>query len=197
MRRHGAFDFRRTRAAIFVFALPLAGCTGPGLCVHGKNWPFKIGTDPQARDVSLAPEEATIDELRSFPHVERPASGRIAPVELTTYVLRDVELRSFQRAPDGDVHAVLADEHGHTIIVEAAPPFCADKNSPFYDSIARVRTVVDAEIPNAMMGWRKRTVSLAGVGYFDSLHGQMGVAPNGIELHPILAICFGRACRLP
>src|ERR1019366_2704804 len=26
---------------------------------------------------------------------------------------------------------------------------------------------------------------------------QMGVAPNGIELHPVLAMCFGRGCALP
>jgi hypothetical protein len=25
-----------------------------------------------------------------------------------------------------------------------------------------------------------------GVGFFDSVHGQPGVAPNGIELHPVL-----------
>ncbi len=29
---------------------------------------------------------------------------------------------------------------------------------------------------------------LIGVGFFDRLHGQMGVAPNGIELHPVLSV---------
>ena len=32
--------------------------------------------------------------------------------------------------------------------------------------------------------------TLIGVGFFDRLHGQMGVAPNGIELHPVLNIVF-------
>ena len=31
------------------------------------------------------------------------------------------------------------------------------------------------------------TVTLTGVGYFDPIHGQSGVAPNGIELHPVLS----------
>lgn len=31
---------------------------------------------------------------------------------------------------------------------------------------------------------------IIGVGFFDRLHGQMGVAPNGIELHPVLNIVF-------
>jgi hypothetical protein len=35
-----------------------------------------------------------------------------------------------------------------------------------------------------------------GVGFFDRIHGQTGIAPNGIELHPILGICFGQNCSL-
>jgi hypothetical protein len=35
--------------------------------------------------------------------------------------------------------------------------------------------------------------SIVGVGFFDVIHGQRGVAPNGIELHPVLGICFGMA----
>lgn len=31
-------------------------------------------------------------------------------------------------------------------------------------------------------------IQVSGVGFFDELHGQTGVAPNGIELHPVLSI---------
>jgi len=34
-------------------------------------------------------------------------------------------------------------------------------------------------------------VTITGVGFFDFLHGQTGVAPNGIELHAVLDIQFG------
>jgi hypothetical protein len=33
-------------------------------------------------------------------------------------------------------------------------------------------------------------VDVTGVPEFDALHGQTGVAPNGIELHPVLNINF-------
>jgi len=33
-------------------------------------------------------------------------------------------------------------------------------------------------------------VQIKGVGMFDFLHGQTGVAPNGIELHPVLDVIF-------
>jgi len=36
---------------------------------------------------------------------------------------------------------------------------------------------------------------VTGVGFFDFLHGQTGVAPNGIELHPLLDISFGASVR--
>jgi hypothetical protein len=30
------------------------------------------------------------------------------------------------------------------------------------------------------------SATVTGVGFFDVIHGQTGVAPNGIELHPVL-----------
>jgi hypothetical protein len=167
------------------------------MCIHGKNWIYKTGIDPQAGAVDFTLVPTTIDELRAIPAVKRPDQGRILPVETTTYVLRDVELKLFQRALDGDVHLVVADEHGHSMIVEAAPPFCTDAKSPWRKQIEAVRAVVDKEIPMAVTGFPRRTVSLAGPGYFDPLHGQTGVAPNGIELHPVMSICFGKGCTLP
>jgi hypothetical protein len=195
---------RRTRTrtlAMCVAAVAAAccvSCTGPGLCVHGENWIFKVGTDRQHGDVSLVPVPTTIDQLRAFPHVDRPADrSRIPPVEVTTWVVRDVTITSFQRSPDGDVHMVLADEHGHTIIAEATPPFCTPDESPWGRQIAKVRKEIDREIPMAGMGWRTWVVSMSGIGYLDYLHGQLGVAENGIEIHPVLSICFGRGCTLP
>jgi hypothetical protein len=31
-------------------------------------------------------------------------------------------------------------------------------------------------------------VRITGVGFFDYIHGQHGVAPNGVELHPVLNV---------
>ena len=33
-------------------------------------------------------------------------------------------------------------------------------------------------------------VHVTGIGFFDFLHRQDGVAPNGVELHPVLSISF-------
>jgi hypothetical protein len=37
------------------------------------------------------------------------------------------------------------------------------------------------------------SATIAGVGFFDQIHGQTGVAPNGIELHPVVS--FSGKCE--
>jgi hypothetical protein len=39
-------------------------------------------------------------------------------------------------------------------------------------------------------GQSTNTFAVVGVGYFDPAHGQVGRAPNNIEIHPILSISF-------
>jgi hypothetical protein len=41
--------------------------------------------------------------------------------------------------------------------------------------------------------WLCPRATVTGVAFFDFLHGQSGVPPNGIELHPVL----GFACLSP
>jgi hypothetical protein len=36
--------------------------------------------------------------------------------------------------------------------------------------------------------------TITGVAFFDDLHGQRGVAPHGIELHPVLALSSTSTC---
>jgi hypothetical protein len=35
-----------------------------------------------------------------------------------------------------------------------------------------------------------RAIPVRGIGFFDRLHEQIGVAPNGLELHPMLGLGF-------
>jgi hypothetical protein len=181
----------------FAVVASTIGAQGCAVCIHSPQWAYKTGMDSEARGISLVPVPTTIDSLLAIPHVKRPSNGRIAPAELTTYELRDVTITSFQRAADGDIHMVLNDEHGHTLIAEATPPSCTDATSPWRAQIAAVRATLDEVVGPSVLVWGRWTVSLAGVGFMDSAHGQPGVASNGMEIHPILAICFGEGCTLP
>jgi len=39
-----------------------------------------------------------------------------------------------------------------------------------------------------VQGPKQIRVRVTGILFFDRLHGQIGVAPNGVELHPVLDI---------
>lgn len=76
---------------------------------------------------------------------------------------------------DSDLHLVLSDGK-QTMIAEAPDPACVPVAVPLRRrQMAGVRRVV-----------RLCRAVIVGVAFFDFLHGQTGVAPNGIELHPIL-----------
>jgi hypothetical protein len=80
------------------------------------------------------------------------------------------------------------------MIAEAPSPSCVGSNSPFLSHIRGVRSfLTDRFHPSSVWDGGHRPVQVTGVGYFDFLHGQSGVAPNGIEPHPILAIKVGSA----
>ena len=63
--------------------------------------------------------------------------------------------------------------------------------SPFSANIANARAKFDAKFTATPVFQPVSVpVRIKGVGFFDFIHGQTGVAPNGIELHPILDIDF-------
>ena len=76
------------------------------------------------------------------------------------------------------------------MIVEMPHPDCVGATSPFKAAISAARSALDQDIPSDnQLKTASIPVRVYGVG-FDSLHGQIGVAPNGIELHPVLRIEF-------
>jgi hypothetical protein len=81
---------------------------------------------------------------------------------------------------DSDLHLVIEDGANH-MIAEAASPTCNAIATP-----AR-----RLQMKNARTSARLCTNAvITGVAFWDFKHGQTGVAPNAIELHPIL----GFAC---
>jgi hypothetical protein len=79
---------------------------------------------------------------------------------------------------DGDLHLVLQDTAGRTMIAESPLTSCGRSAT-----LHRQRQIAVARTGVRLCS----RASVSGVAFFDFQHGQTGVAPNGIELHPILA----------
>ena len=172
--------------------------TAPGQC-GVERWSVKTGTDPDAGQVALSlVTPTTIATMRGWPKPGTiPSNNRIAPYETTVWVIT-ATLTQYKLEEDSDYHLVLQDEAGSTIIAEVACPCCVGASSPFAHLIGSARAQFDARFtPTGSFQSANIPVQVIGVGMFDFLHGQTGVAPNGIELHPVLDIKFLTNLRTP
>ncbi len=167
---------------------------------------MKTGVDTQAAAVTLTPTVAAIADLVALPAPADPDTipDRLAPTEDAVYQIT-ATLIAYKLEQDGDYHLVIADTNGATMIAEIPDPdFCAGSvwltqitaaraafDVRFHAELAGLKTLmaaVDAGVP--MITKVAVPVTLTGVGFFDRLHGQTGVAPNGAELHPVLSLIF-------
>jgi hypothetical protein len=155
---------------------PASGC---GI----ERWAVKTLTDPGANAVNLTPVDSTVAQLVAFPAPVNP-TDRVAPIETTTYRIK-VSMDSFKMEADSDIHLAVHDQAGHTMIVEFPSPSC-DQGSVAATQIAAARDAFlkVAGQPSSSYQPVTGTATIEGIGFFDRIHGQRGVAPNGIELHP-------------
>lgn len=174
---------------LFIFiALKAGAAFGCGT----ERWPVKVGDDPDAASVDLLNSvQTTIAALDAFPApAERPEDGRIDGTERTVYVV-EATLIAYKLETDGDYHLALSDGRGHTLIAEIPDPGCVGAASPFLEGVKKARGEFDQRL-KVTRRFRKVAipVQVTGVGFFDFDHHQRGVAPNAIELHPVLDIAF-------
>lgn len=163
-----------------------------------ERWSVKTGMDPDARLVDQRTSTpTTIIHLRGLPAPVQPLlNARVKPVETTVWSL-DAILVRYKQETDSDDHLVLSDTGGRTMIAEIPSPSCVG-SSPFLPAMRAVRTAFTAAFhPSPSFQRVTIKVHITGVGFFDVKHGQSGVAPNAIELHPILSIRWGNAVVAP
>jgi hypothetical protein len=107
--------------------------------------------------------------------------------ELTTTIIekRDED--------DDDYHLVLKTGKKKMIGEIPADDCVEDSPAPFKAMIKQARADLDAylALPGKSASNMNAKVRLAGIGFFDRVHGGIGqVKKNGIELHPIIKIEF-------
>lgn len=193
------------RSASSADTVPVSATERHATC--GKDrWAVKTGGDPGA-SAPMPVVQTTVAELneQAAPrHI--PEHARTTGTESTIYDLHDVQMGGWKHEADGDIHLVVCERlasansphhwiacaDGPSLVVEIPDPACVPASSPWHDQIAQARRVFDGA-----PGEEVWVVSIRGVGFFDREHGQTGAARNGIELHPVIAICFGVRCRLP
>jgi hypothetical protein len=157
-----------------------------------ERWSVKTGTDADIGKVTLSSQSAnSILTMRGWTAPSPiPANNRVSPFETTVWVL-NATLTEYKLESDSDYHLILSDASGNTIIAEIPLPACVGSGSPLLSGITNARTEFNARFtPTSSFKTANIPVQITGIGMFDFLHGQTGVAPNGIELHPVLDVVF-------
>jgi hypothetical protein len=195
-----------------------AGAEALQRAVH-QRWSVKTGADAGAANlVTQVPVAGTIADLVALavPAV-LPPEARSPGTEETVWEL-NATLTGYKHESDGDYHLVIADGQGHTMIAEIPDPAALAPGSFFTEQITAARQAFDnqfglqlaaaahsaatpqfaaAAMAPALIS-ASESVTVRGLGFFDFAHGQDGVAPNAIELHPVISIEFhGPAAPAP
>ena len=177
---------RRSRLLLVVLLLSIPSALFAQCGV--ERWSVKTGTDADVGLVNLnSSTNTTITAMRAFTAPNPiPPNNRISGPETTVWVI-NATLTLYKLESDSDYHIVIQDSSGNTMITEIPSPSCVGAGSPFLPGITNARNEFNARF-TATTSFQTANipVKVTGVGMFDFLHGQTGVAPNGIELHPVL-----------
>lgn len=174
--------------AVLLLALPASAA---GRRCGTERWPVKTLTDPGASAVNLsAVVDTSVEALRALPAPVYDDRNSRARPERTVYRVT-AKLVGFKQEADQDFHVVLAGDTGTTMIVEFPSPSCV-AGSRVAAQVASARSAFVKRFGKPTPKFRRLKkpikITVTGVGFFDKIHGQTGVAPNGIELHPVLSV---------
>jgi hypothetical protein len=155
-----------------------------------ERWDIKTLSDPATSQVVLTPTVTTVEQLQAIPipgpielHTPRYA------VEKQTVTVT-ATLKAAKLETDSDYHVVIAGSTGATMIAEFANPSCV-ANAQFRRTIGGARQAFVRRFgtpPSTHFVTLHGVATLTGVVFLDVLHAQRGVAPNGVEIHPVLGI---------
>ena len=162
------------------------------------RWKVRTGSDPNASLVKETPIRKTVEELAAEPRPANMSSPteayahyqnrRAEGVERTIYEV-EATVVACKLQMSGSYHLNLQGKTGQTLVANCIDPQFVDPKSRWAKEIAAVRKEVEATLkpgPTYIHGSHK--VRIRGIGFFNRVHGQSGMAPNGLELTPVLGI---------
>jgi len=167
--------------------------TGSCFACGTERWAVKVLKDPGAQQINFTAEPTALHallELKAPPNLRTVKPDVRFPAEKQTYTVVAL-LIGFKREADGDYHLVLADpvDRKKTMIAEIPSSECVPaKYRPQFTAAGKVIESISHATPAFKKLPKPVQVKVTGVLFFDFIHGQTGVAKNGVELHPVLSI---------
>jgi hypothetical protein len=164
-----------------------------------ERWAVKTLRDRAVGTIDRTAKSATVSELGqltapSQSNLIHSGQKRFGPVELTTYRI-DAVLLGYRHEADEDLHLVLANpDNPHDTMIAEIPATDCVGNQALGVAPQKMRDELIGRFGAPGVHTKRLAhpvrVTIRGIGFFDIKHStpQDGVAPNGIELHPVLGL---------
>ena len=154
-----------------------------------ERWAVKTLADRNAKRINFHPKSTSVSKLRRLAPTH--SLNRGAGAERRTFRI-SARLVETKTEDDQDYHLVVADpkHSGRTMIVEFPARSCTSRSLKRRKMARARRAFANAcgAPSTSSFHFLRGTATITGVGFFDFNHGQTGIAPNAIELHPVLSI---------
>jgi hypothetical protein len=161
-----------------------------------ERWKVKTLTDKDTSEInffdtlkSSVEEQGRLEAPHKLNKNTSRLKGECSLISVDCYILE------YKKEDDNDYHVVIKDLLSESTMIAEIP--CATeceelKESGHYNDLKNIRQWFEEHIGIPSDHFKKChppvKARITGVGFFDFIHGQTGIAPNGRELHPILKI---------
>lgn len=167
----------------------IRGSDSDDKCGGEERWEQKVLTDSYVDSIYTTPKLTTIWDLSLInTTIKNNKYGKGKPrmqIEMQVYKIKHCFITDVLREKDNDLHLVIEDGDGHTMIAEIPDPECEDaQNSPWIDDFIDARETMLTYSNN----YRHYLYTITGVLFVDRDHNQTGRASNNVEIHPVLNI---------
>jgi hypothetical protein len=170
----------------------IGGSDKDNKCGGEERWEEKILIDPGVDQINTRPIDTTIAGLTGIntktPDTKFKNDRPRMEIEKKVYRIKNCFITDVLRENDNDLHLVIEDgdkKDPHTMIAEIPDPKCKEaQGSEFIENFIQTRQVLLDHASN----YRHYLFTITGVLFVDKAHGQTGVAPNAVEIHPILEL---------
>lgn len=155
-----------------------------------ERWDIKTLSDPDTLSINFDSIVCTtVREQIRLPKPSNVRGSRLAS-ETTQYELT-AYITGFKLEADRDIHITIQDSTGAAMVIEVIDPQCTmAKETSRYEQLRDVREWFIDNIGNPTRKFKilkePILVTITGIGYYDFIHGQTGMAANGREIHPVL-----------
>lgn len=158
-------------------------------CGGKSRWDVKTLSDKEEARINYTPVYTKIENLvLTNPSNKVGNDTRRFDIEFNTYSL-ECRILKYILEDDGDYHVVLSGikDPSKTLIAEIPDPTC---NTVQISKHNNIFIEVRKSFENSWLHTTRQDTQIfiiTGVAFYDIIHNQFGVAPNGIEIHPVLS----------